>query len=1341
MMSSTSSLLTLPAVDEPLELTNIAPVLDPKIPFFKYLDMLTIISQNALSLRQQAYEIFLALNPHFSYAPSSTACNLNMRQRPVKVNKKIENLLKSSMILLQRYYLIIQVSLPKLPSFRRRTHGNSLKPYEVRAAGYQDDLKQYQEEGGLLYLQACFVRAKTAKRDLHNPIKPSVQVAGGAGVLPYPSSDGQTVAKALTPFAKSVPAAKSSDKKFPEPCTSSASTATPPVVVMVENSPKTKDHSSVMVAAAKRSPKTKDPLCVPFPVVVVNEQAPNTKEQLSVHSVIVKSTSSSSRPPSRCSSRCKKHAPEAQVEVKVKVEMTSTTTDTAATTSPPATAGEPTLPSPSVPAALTSTALWKLEKDLERLQKAEATMKEQITQTAHIRARASKSTLTAIPTTAAPSTSTTTPVVLTVAALAQLPTATPPTATSTPLHSSLPAAPSAVTSTPVHSTPATVNVRPSTVVIPANTTKVEQPKRTAKTGAIVVPSMTLTAPTPTGTPSTSHNPLTTRGTTSYNPPKETAKSTNKRLSPATGAIKGSGVVRKLIRQYETPSSASSISTQSERPDLQLNRKKKPTTTSAVTTSLTTPAGAPAKAANGLKTGKLTTSTLLVATSSKTGAGSTTTEGAGVGTGLLSRTRMDALPDLGDKQSREPVPASGVKTRPGQNTPTRNRGSIRADNNSNNGLTQPIIPPVVNTSASSASYALSKARSAIAKSALILENHQKTTLTQEQLRDQASSKPRTAAEAVKNSYLLGSQTKAAAGVDKQSPLQVPAQRQHSQTTTPTLNGDDFWNNRPPPLSQTRKVASSSVNTAISTTSVATVFRAGAENKPVVPLRDPTFTPSKPPLEARPAAAIISEVNLSNRSSPISKSSNAKSSQESINSWRRDVPVPASASFSPHTYNQGEHISTSAGSITNQPAADWHNEADYEDNDEEEDGLSHVDLIRIPTTSSGHSSATATTSFSASHPLGSDRFKPRHRPSLSSVLVQEKEQQETPKEDGKEVKKNSSGYTPDPDESDTDSANLQILEVPPTRDAQAWMRARERELEHEREEEDEEEGSQLEEDGGDDGSEDGYGGYSQLEQGRRHDGKYSIRRVDTSSQRQTAISSQPKPTHVRFDGHRNSQSSPRVQGQLHEGKQELNETPVKSGAPCFTQPFKPEHHPPIQHSSFSNIHHHVSQHEPRHTRHYAPTISSTSTRSIRQPSLAHSISPASSAFASFKCTPAPSTMAPSIKSFATGSTTTLEPPKSYPPSFTSIAVTNAAAPPSHYPTQGQADDGTTDTLSVAVRNIRAREARVINSLVELFPGTRLRQMNTQSADSLIGYGLYYGQEQQQNQQQNQQQQQYH
>lgn len=664
MMSSTSSLLTLPTFDEPLELTKTAPILDTKIPFFKYLDMLTIISQNALSLRQQAYEIFLALNPHFSYASSSSTSSLNIRQQPVKVNKKIETLLKSSMILLQRYHLIIQISLPKLPSFRRRTHGNSLKAYEVRAAGYQEDLKQYQEEGGLLYLQACFVRSKAAERDLNKPVEPSFQVAGGASAggagVPSPPSDGQMVAKAPTPLAKSVPAAKSTDKKVPKPSTSSATTATPPVVVLVKKPSKTKDHSSDPAAIAKRPPKTKDPLSIPVPVVVVDEQAPRTKEQPGVLTVVTESTSPSSRPPSRCSSRRKKPAPETQVTIEVEVEVSSTTTDTAAIASAPVTAGEPTPASPPEPAALTSTALWKLERDLERLQKVEATMNEQITQSAHIRARASKSTVTAIPTTAAPSTSSATPVLLTAAALAQLSTAAPPTATSTPLRSYLPAAalqpspasPSAGTSTPFHSTPATVNARPSTIVVPTNTTTVAQPKRSAKADTGVIPAVTLTAPTPAGTPSTSHKPLTARGTPYYSPPKETVKSTNKRISPATGAIKGSGVVRNLIRQYETPSSASSTSSQSDRPDLQLNRKKKPTTTiTAATSSLTIPAGAPATAGNGLKIGKPTASTIAVASSTKTETGTTTTGGAGVGIGLLSHTRKEASPDLGDKQSK------------------------------------------------------------------------------------------------------------------------------------------------------------------------------------------------------------------------------------------------------------------------------------------------------------------------------------------------------------------------------------------------------------------------------------------------------------------------------------------------------------------------------------------------------------------------------------------------------------------------------------------------------------------------------------------------------------------
>ncbi|KAF9544779.1 hypothetical protein EC957_011683 [Mortierella hygrophila] len=1171
-MSSTSSLLTLPAVDEPLELTKTAPILDPKIPFFKYLDMLTTISQNALSLRQQAYEIFLALNPNFSYASTFSVSSLNIRQRPVKVNKKIEILLESSMILLQRYYLIIHVSLPKLPSFRRRTHGNSLKAYEVRAAGYRMDLKQYQEEGGLLYLKACFVRAKAAERDLNKPVEPFFRVAGGAsaggaGGAPSPSSDGQMVAKVPTPWAKSVITAISTDKKVPEPSTSSTKIATPPVVVMVETPPKTKDHPSVPVAVVKRPPKTKDPPGVLVPDVVVDEHSPKTKEQPSVL-IAVASTSPSSPPLSRHSSRRKKSAPVAQVKVEIEVEVTSTT-NTAAIPSAPVTASGTTPQSPPEPAALNSTALWKLERDLERLQKSGARMKEQ---SALIRARVSNTTVTAIPTKAAPSTPTATPVLLTAAALAQLLIATSPTATLTPLHSYLPeatsqpspAAPFAFISTPVHSTPATANVHPSTVVTPENTTTAEQPKRSAKVGTVVIPAVTLTTSTPAGTPSTTHKPLTNRVTPSYRPPMEMAKSTNKRTSPATGAIKGSGVVRNLIRQYETPSSASSTSSQSDRPDLQMNRRKKPTKTTAVMTSLTTPAGAPAVAANGLKTGNPSTSTIAVTASTKTETGTTTTRGAGVGIGLLSRTRKDASPDLGDKQILSSlsyrdhmglalVSASVVKTRPVQNIPTRNRGSIRAEYN-NNGLTQPIVPPVPNTSASRVSHSFFKAQSAIAKSALILETHQ-ATHTQGQSRDQAS-KPRTAAEAVKDSYLHRSQTKV--GADKQSSLQVPAQGQQSRTR-PTLNGNDLWNNRSPPLNLARMPSSSSANTAIATT-----FRAGAGSKPVVALGNPAFTPSNPPLEARPAAAVMSKANLSKRSSPISTLSKAMSSQESIKPWRRDVPVAASLSHPPNKRTQDEHISTSAGPITNQSAVDWLNEADYEDNDEEDDGLSHVDLIRIPTMSSVRSSATTTTSFSASHPLGSDRFKPRHRLSLSSALVQEKKQEETTKEDAKEVRRKPSGYVPDTDESDTDTANLQMLEVPPARDTQARHEMRSRVLEHERKEE--EERRRLEDGGDGSGPENSYGVYSQ----------YSTMRVDTNNQQQTATSSQPKLSHARFDGHNTSQSSPQDQDQTRKGRQEFNETPVKSSAPSFTQPFKPDHRHPFQHSFNNNSSQHTKTH---------------------------------------------------------------------------------------------------------------------------------------------------------------------
>ncbi|KAF9154158.1 hypothetical protein BG015_001734 [Linnemannia schmuckeri] len=1343
-MSSTSSLLTLPSVDEPLELTKTAPILDPKIPFFKYLDMLTTISQNTLSLRQQAYEIFLALNPHFSYT-SSSASGLNLRQHPVKVNKKIETLLKSSMILLQRYCLVIQVSLPKLPSFRRRTHGNSLKAYEVRAAGYLKDLKQYQEEGGLLYLQACFVRSKAAERDVIKSAEPSSQGqvnagdgdSDGDGTSVVPSVDRQMVAKA--PLAKSVPAAISTDKEVPKSFNNSATTAAtapPGVVVVVENPSKSKVQLSVPVVVAEKSHKTKDHLNVP--IVAVIEKLPKTKEQPSVAAIVAKSTSPS-RSLSRRSSHRKKPIPEAQV--KGKVEVTSLPADNEATAPLDAIATETTkLPG----LALTSAALWKLERDLERLQKVEATMKEQIAQSAHIRARVSEST-------AVPSTTITMPVHLTSAALTQLSTATPPTATSAPLRSYLPtsamhssttvsqpsaAAPSIATSTPVHSTPATVNTCSSTFVIPASTTTMEQSKR-SKVSTVVTPAVTLTAPTPpVGTPPKPPKPLTTRGTLPYSPPKEMAKSTNKRMSPATGAIKGSGVVRNLIRQYETPSSASSTSSQSDRSDLKLHRKKKSTTANAAEVTMATPAGVPGGVVKIAKTGQtttnfsITTTTLTTAATTTTASGTATTVGAGVGTGLISRPRKDASPELGDKQNTALISASSLKTRPVQDTSTKNRDSIRADNNKN-GFTHPIISPVVNTSTSSALYSLSKARSAIAKSALILGTHQ-TTHTQGPSRDQPS-KPRTAAEAVKDSYLLGFQTKT--DVEKQSPLQVPVQGYQSRTR-PTLNGKNFWNNQPPPppLGQTRKISSSLINTVTSTTSATTVFRGGAESKPVVALEGLIFPPSNPSL-TRSAIAVVSEVNFGNRSSSISTSPKAMSSQESIDSWRRDVPAAASASRHPPADMQDWYISASMGSITGQPTVDWLNEADYEDNDED-DGQSHVELIRIPTMNSTRSSATATTtrtaSFSASHPLGSDRFKAHYRTSRSSALVQEEKQKETqefqkPKEDEKEDKKRTSGYVPDTDESDTDTANLQILEIPPTRGTQAWLEMRARELQQEREEEGR---HRLEEDSGDDsGPENGYDESSQLEQQHRYDSKCSTMRIDeTNSQRQTVSFSRPRLSQVRFDVHGLSQPSHQGQRERRERKQELDEISTKSSAPSFTRPFEPEYHPPIQLSTFNNAHQAVSQKGSRPTRQYASTISPTSTRSIRQPSLTHSVSPASSTFVSLRGTPVSSTMAPSIKSFATGSTTTLDPPKFYPPS-----PSFAAASRSYYPIQGQTVDGATDTLSLArVRNIRTREARVLGSPAVPILGSQPRQMNVQSAATLVMNESYYGQQQQPQQQ---------
>lgn len=618
--------------------------------------------------------------------------------------------------------------------------------------------------------------------------------------------------------------------------------------------------------------------------------------------------------------------------------------------------------------------------------------------------------------------------------------------------------------------------------------------------------------------------------------------------------------------------------------------------------------------------------------------------------------------------------------------------------------QSIVPSVISTPTSSTSYSLSKARSAIAKSALILESHQ-PTFTQGQSAREQSTKPRTAAEAVKYSYLLGSQAKA-----NTESLQVSGQ-EHQNRTRPSFNGNDLWKNPPLPLSHTRKMSSCSVET--------------------------------PQIETCPVATAMSKVNHSNRPRrPISMSPKAVSSDESIKSWRRDIPVAASASRLLPSDLREDQFSTSSGPTTNRSnIVGSLNEANYEDNDEEDDGQSYIDLIRIPTMSSTRSTATASTTrtipFSSSSPLGSRRFTPRHRPSLSNALTQGAFEVKKPKEGIQVVKRKSSGYVPDTDESETETANLQYLEVPPARGTQAWLEMRTRDLQQEREEA---ERRQLQGDENSSVPEYGNERSLQLEQPLRHDSKYSTMRVAaTSSLRQTSTSSRPQINQVRFDFQRPFQSSPQGQDQeTREGKKVLHETQIRSVAPTFTKPFKPDYQRSIQHLSLNSDTHQGDSQRPM--RKYASTTLSSSTCSVRQPAPSHSVSPASSAFASVRGTPIPSTMAaPSVKSFATGSTTTLRTPKFLlPPS--SSSSTSIVAPRSHHPTQGQTDDGNSETLSTRVRKIRAREASVLGSLNEPVLGSLPRQINVERAATLVRNGTdCYGLQQQQPEQKQQQRQQ--
>ncbi|KAF9904677.1 hypothetical protein EC991_002424 [Linnemannia zychae] len=1202
--------------EEPLEFTKTAPILDPKIPFFKYLDMLASISKDALSLRQQAYEIFLALNPHLSYASGSISDGAST-QPPVKLNRKAEILLNSSMILFQRYCIILQVSLPKLPSFRRRTHTNTLKAYDIRAVGYQDDLAQYQEEGALLFLLSCFDRSKAVQQGM-SKLTPSQRAFGA---LPM---DAHTIAKG--PLA-SFKAAKSTER-------------------LSENDlSRAKDHAAVPVA-------------------------------------ITGVTSTSAITPTRRASRRKKWSAETQI----KVEVSPLTTDNPAVALPG-----------SIP--LTESALWKWERDLEKLREVGVIMEEQIAQSAHIRTN-SKSTTPAAPPIAIPTLARPT-----IAAVSHLPAIAHPT-----LNAS---------------------------TISADSAKLTKSKTCGN--STVAPA----GPTPPAMiPSTMAKPLATRAIFTPVPPTVT-KSTTKRISPATGAIRGSGVVRNLIRQYETPSSSSSTSSKGDRPDILTARKMKPV--AAVTCINTTSSATSAAEKKGTATTKVTVapakkSSKIGHVASTTNTTTNTTankipkamEMAAPTTASRLYPRRGTSPDLGDKES---IPAHAA-------SPTAKARTIKEPvRNLRSSLTAPT-PVRHNPSGRSLATAPSTQTTKTRDDKRTSSSH-----TDGQVKDSTlsgSSCPRLdlwttssssglvtpsiqPADIVSSNSTNGAKSPRKGSTGKQIALDISAQGCQTHTK-PSLSAGSLSNNPPPLLSQLQKIPSTSVNTAATSSSIATAFRDGARSKPLAALGSLTFAHSNSLLENAQVVAEASEVNISNlgiQSNAGSTSSKFMSSDESIRSWRRSVPTGVSTGASSSypldsvsfTMHQSRQSSSTPPSIAEVGTTDYKNgDGDYE----EDDDKSHIDLIRIPTVSSIRSSATTSTtrthSFSATSPLGSARFKPHKRPSFRNALIHETKIEGKRTVDVMEVNEKNPGYIPESDESDTETENLQYLEVPATRSTQSWLDMRTQELEQEKKMTLLEEGDNANRSEGDSEEE---AGASQMAK-TRHDSKYSTMTIpgnETNSQRRTTAS-RLSLSQVRFGKQSSSQSQEEIQhiqSTQMKGKRELDEaisSPLRGRPPSFTEPFKPEqqrveYQPPLISNSGG-----YRQNGLRSLRHYASTVSSSSTCTVRQPTPSHSVSPASSAFATLRATASESSsIAPSVKSFATGSTVTLRTPKFYPPSTFTASTANTSTR-SFFPAQGQTDDGgatTNTTSSPNISRICAREVLVLGSLSEPVLASKPRQMN--------------------------------
>ncbi|KAG0218487.1 hypothetical protein BGX33_007269 [Mortierella sp. NVP41] len=1207
------SLLILPTGDESLEFIGTAPSLDPKIPFFKYLDMLNIISNSALSFRQQAYEMFMALNPHFSYA------SVSVLAQPVKLNKKIETLLKSSMILLRRYCLI-QVSLPRLPSFRRRTHGSSLKAYETTAVHYREILDQYFEDGALLYLQACVVQSAQQQDRSYSE---SVQGSGNA-----PSSDEQRGDKSPQP-TEPLPA-KSTDR------------------VSESSHPLTATRS------------------------VTQEQLPKDQKDLATAESTLPSPPAA---PSRRSIRRKNKKQEAEIQAEVE-EPSSTIADTP--------------PEDSDPAAV---ALWRLERDLEKLKKAGALMEEQIAQFAHIRS-ATKLT---------PAASTPTPTVV---------------------------SPLLVRSTAAHS----ILSRPST----AGTTATELSKP-AKAVTVIAPVVTLTTPTPVAvSPSTSPKPVLSRYALS---PANGAKSTTTKPKPVVSAKTGStgtSVVRNLIRQYETPSGSSSSSSQSDHPRVRED-KIKDSDVSTISTSHR----------------PIVSTTINLPVSS--GFSSLSKARSAVAKSVQILEAYQGSSSVTGQVRDAPLKSNGDLTASGKasSIPRRHGSKMTTPSSQINNATQQDKQLKHSTSTLSLAEIHSNGGNRIQRS-----NTDGATLSSlpspcpDPLPRSSATRMVTSGPSTQDA---GFQVRPDTGKQSFS-LEVPLQGFQSRTRT-LIDTSDSRAHSPTHISQVQTMSSVSID---SLTSTSAANRAGPKYKLAVALRSIAFDPSDPTIEQRPPP----QISPSSRSSPKSTSTNAISSDESIQTWRRSIPpVVAAGPHSPvdslgQLLNDNQPNSPVGEPFADQLAVNWSHEGDYEDNDDEDDGKSHVDLIRVLTMSSIRSSATANTnrtrSFSASSPLGSARFK-RHqrsdgnlRSTGSNVPVQEKNKEvvrevaEVKKkekelvQETKDVRKKPA-YIPETDDSDADTATLQYLEVPPAKGTQAWLDLRLLEAEQVRQKQQQEEDA-----GGSDYSLEDPSDTSRLER-RRHDSKYSTMRIINKDSRGQTTSSRPQLSQVRFDAYvpppqpSQVQDSTRVVGAFsstrREGKQELQEIFRKTNVPLFTKPFKPDPHRMVRHVSFDNTRVGFPQEGSRPLRHYASTISSSSTCSIRQPALSHSVSPASSAFASLRATPS-SSLAPSVKSFATGSTVTLKTPKFFPPSTTSVNVAQLPYTGQHGRDQEEEMDSATASRSLSVRRIRAREASVLGSLPETVLGSRSRQMDVQNAAAIVRNGsrsAYHGHQQQHQQEQ--------